>query len=520
MLRLFPFLFLTLACSGLGLPFGPDKGGRGEEAEDPRPDNAITLYQGGLELFMEYPALVVGQESALIAHFTDTRDPNQFVWVTTGSAVATLRFQDGTEESFAAEKLLRNGIFKPIVTPTKAGLATFTITLAGHAAAGTVDMGEVTVYPSIDAAVAAAPADEPGEPTVGYLKESQWKTTYATATAEAEIMRAGVPATGEIRAVAGAEAELSAPVAGRLLFRDPLFVGRPVKKGEILAEIVPIVDADRAGLDAARIAAQADLGVAERALDRARSLHPAVVSERELREVEAALTAAKARAEAAESRVAVVRGAQTSGGAGSSGAGFALRAPFDGVIVQTDAVAGRSVGAGHAVVRVVDPREVWLYTRVSEADAAKASSPIGATFSLSGSDEVIDIADKHGRVVSVGAALDPATRTLPVLFALDNANGALKIGMFARATVFTGESAEGVVIPASAVVDDGGRATVFVMEGGEAFFKRAVQLGARDGDRVQVLAGIAPGERVVSSGAYEVHLSTVSGAIPEHGHAH
>jgi RND family efflux transporter MFP subunit len=158
--------------------------------------------------------------------------------------------------------------------------------------------------------------------------------------------------------------------------------------------------------------------------------------------------------------------------------------------------------------------------RVSEADAAKAGNPIGAAFSLSGSSEVIDIVTRKGRLVSVGAALDPSTRTLPVIFALDNADGALKPGMFVRATVFTGESSEGVIIPASAVVDDGGRPTVFVMEGGEAFYKRVVRLGAQDGQGVQVLSGVAVGERVVSSGAYEVHLSTVSGAIPEHGHAH
>lgn len=520
MRTLLPVLALMLACGGLGLPGGHDHDEAAGQAEDARPDHALTLYQGGVELFMEYPSLVVGVESPLIAHFTDTRDPLSFVWVTEGSVVATLRFADGTEESFAADKLLRNGIFKPLVTPTKAGQATFTLTLLGHPAAGTVDVGEVTVFPTVEAAVAAAPPEAPGEPTVGYLKESQWKTTYATTPATTGVVRAGVGATGEIRPVAGAEAELSAPVAGRLLLREPLYVGRPVKKGELLAEIVPIIDADRAGLDATLTSANADLGVAERALDRARSLHPAVVSERELREAEAVYTGAKARAEAAESRLAVVRGAQTGGGAGSSGSTFALRAPFDGVIVSTSAVTGQSVAAGTSVVRVVDPREVWLYARVSEVDAAKAGSPLGASFSLSGSDDVIDIATRNGRLVSVGAALDPSTRTLPVLFALDNPDGVLKPGMFARTTIFTGESSDGVVIPASAIVDDGGRPTVFVMEGGEAFFKRVVRLGARDGDRVQVLSGVADGERVVSSGAYEVHLSTVSGAIPEHGHAH
>ena len=120
MLRLPPLLVLTLACGGLGLPDGHDhEGSAHAEAEDPRPDNAVTLYQNGLELFMEFPSLVVGEESALIAHFTDTRDPANFVWVTEGSVVVTLRFADGTEETFAADKLLRNASSSPSSRPRR-----------------------------------------------------------------------------------------------------------------------------------------------------------------------------------------------------------------------------------------------------------------------------------------------------------------------------------------------------------------------------------------------------------------
>jgi RND family efflux transporter MFP subunit len=522
--RLLPLLLLALACGGHEHAHEGDGAhghghGHGEAAEDPRPDLAVTLYQGGLELFMEHPAFVVGMASPLIAHFTDTRDPARFVWVTEGSVVATLRFEDGAEETFTAETLLRSGIWKPIVTPKRAGTATLSLRLSGHPAEGTVEVGPVVVYPTAEAAAADAPPEEAGEATVGYLKESQWKTVYATTPAVTTPLRSGVRATGELRAASGAEAELSAPVSGRLLLRAPVFVGRRVAQGELLAEVAPIVDADRAGLDAALTGAQAELAAATRGLERARALHPAVVSAQELEAAELAFASAQARATAAAARLSAVQGAQRGAGGGSGGA-FALRAPFDGVIVSANALTGQSVSAGDAVVRIVDPREVWLLAQVSETEAAKVGTPIGASFSLSGTSEVIDIASRAGRLLSVGAALAPATRTLPVLFALDNADGALKPGMFTRVTVFTGESADGVVIPAAAVIDDGGRPTVFVMEGGESFYKRVVRLGVRDGDRVQVLAGVAPGERVVSAGADEVHLSTVSGAIPAHGHAH
>ena len=75
-------------------------------------------------------------------------------------------------------------------------------------------------------------------------------------------------------------------------------------------------------------------------------------------------------------------------------------------------------------------------------------------------------------------------------------------------------------MPESAVLDENGKPTVFVMEGGESFFKRAVRTGVRSGGHVQVLEGVKEGDRVVSRGAYELKLSTATGAIPEHGHQH
>ena len=69
-------------------------------------------------------------------------------------------------------------------------------------------------------------------------------------------------------------------------------------------------------------------------------------------------------------------------------------------------------------------------------------------------------------------------------------------------------------------MDDNGRPTVFVMEGGESFFKRVIRTGVRSGGLVRVLEGVAEGERVVSRGAYELKLSSATGAVVGHGHTH
>lgn len=514
---LLPCLVLALACSGVpgGHDHPPDGAahghGAGEEEEDPRPGLTVTLYQSGLELFMEYPALVVGQESPLVAHFTDTNDPLAFAWVTEGKVTATLQHADGSVETFVADKLLRNGIFKPVLKPAKAGAATLVLTLEGPVA-GTVDVGPVVVHATTDAAVQAAPADgSGGESTVGYLKEAQWKTQYATAAAERRSIRGGVRASGELRPVAGHSAEIVTPVAGRVRIGSVApYVGLRVDRGDLLLSIVPLSgDAASAEASAAQAATALDLAASQ--LARAKELHAAAVySQRQLDLAQAAHDSAAAGLRAAEAS----RSAWTGKGSGTA---LDLRAPLAGVVTAVDLAAGAFVDAGTQVLTVVDPTRLWLYAHVSDTDAPKVEATPGATFTVQGFDDPFHV---EGGLVAVGAAVDAATRTVPVIFEVDNQDGRLKPGMFAKVTVHTPASVDAVAVPISAVVDDGGRPTVYVMDGGESFFPRRVQLGQRDGELVEVLAGVAEGERVVSQGAYEIKLSTAGGAIPEHGHAH
>ena len=83
-----------------------------------------------------------------------------------------------------------------------------------------------------------------------------------------------------------------------------------------------------------------------------------------------------------------------------------------------------------------------------------------------------------------------------------------------------GERASGVVVPASAVLDEDGRPIMYVQVDGEAFEKRMVRLGGQEGNRVLILDGIKAGERVVTGSAYQVRLASLSTAVPAHGHEH
>lgn len=491
-----------------------------------RPGLSVTAYESGLELFMEYPALVVGQSSPLVAHFTDARDPKGFRVVKTGRVTAVLRYADGTEERFVAEKLLRDGIFKPEVKPSKPGEGTLSLSLEGEQVAGTVDAGKVVVHPDLAAAVAAVVSeDEGGEATVPFLKEQQWKTEYATAPAEARVLQGGVRANGELKAVAGQAAELSAPVAGRIPVGDPVpSLGQAVKKGEVLVRLIPTSMAsatDLATLELEASRARSELGLAERELQRAQELLAAkALPEKQVDAARVARELAAARVAAAERQRALYRGTQTGASGGGGGAAFELRAPIDGVVSFAEVMPGAIVEAGRHLVSVVNAERLWLEAKVYEAEVAKVERSPGASFTVSGFDQAFTVDERSGRRVAVGAVVDKATRTVPVIFELPNPGGRLKPGMFAKVTLYTGETVRGVAIPESALVDDSGKPTAFVLAGGESFYKRAVRPGVRSGGYVQVLEGVKEGERVVSRGAYELKLSTATGAIPEHGHSH
>ena len=176
--------------------------------------------------------------------------------------------------------------------------------------------------------------------------------------------------------------------------------------------------------------------------------------------------------------------------------------------------------AGDSLFRIVDASRLRLTAHVAEIDATDLGQPYGAWFRPAGSDVVVDIAGHNGRLIGAGGAVDPVSRTVPVVFEFDNPEGALRAGTSVSARVRTDETFEGAAVPASALIDDAGQDVVFIMADGENWERRIVRIALRDGAYVGVASGVAPGERVVSRGAYFVHLAASGPAEAGHGHAH
>jgi RND family efflux transporter MFP subunit len=193
-----------------------------------------------------------------------------------------------------------------------------------------------------------------------------------------------------------------------------------------------------------------------------------------------------------------------------------LLSPIDGVVASRDFVPGSRVAAGATLFTIVDPSRAWLRVQLPVSlAAALARTP--AHFMVEGAEEVHETL----RLMSVGAVVDPRTRTVPVVYeVVGQAARGLTFGQMAEASVPLDGLENGVAVPLSAVLDDNGTTVAYLQIGGEEFERRVLTLGSSDGRVVLVREGIRPGERVVVTGAYQVRLASLSGNEFAGGHAH
>lgn len=108
---------------------------------------------------------------------------------------------------------------------------------------------------------------------------------------------------------------------------------------------------------------------------------------------------------------------------------------------------------------------------------------------------------------------------VPLNFEIDN-KGSIISGSAVEIYLKTKPIRDALVIPYSALLEEQGHYFVYVQTSGEGFQKRELKLGANDGSSIQVLSGIKENERVVTKGAYQIKLATMSSKMPAHGHAH
>lgn len=312
-----------------------------------------------------------------------------------------------------------------------------------------------------------------------------------------------IKTAGHIQAPVGGEVVVVAASAGVLYYTDPSIVeGQAVGKDQTLAGISAKKLQDGDPLVKARLAYETALAEYERAK---RLVDDKIISAKEFEQVclryETAKTTYEGQAQ------------------GLTANGASVTVPMAGYIKQLLVENGAYVEVGQPVAVVTQVRRLQLRAEVSEQYYSQLSKVSAAYFRPPYTDHLYKTAEMNGRLVAYGrAAVEGASHYLPVTFEFDNVGDILP-GTYAEVYLLTTPE-EGVVsVPISALTEEQGLYYVYVQVCAEEYMKRAVHPGRRNGERVEILHGLQHGERVVTQGAYQVKLASVTTAIP-HGHNH
>jgi membrane fusion protein, heavy metal efflux system len=196
---------------------------------------------------------------------------------------------------------------------------------------------------------------------------------------------------------------------------------------------------------------------------------------------------------------------------------YRVEAPFDGSILTKSAVPSQRADPVDLLFTLADLNTVWVSASISESDVAKVPSVKGGPIRLSATAYPGRIFE--AKLLSVGAQLDPLTRTVPILAEVDNSAELLRPGMFTRILLDAPASEEALTVPAAAVVEIEGRHGVFVPGASDAehesFTLRPVEVGRQVGDRIVVKSGLKQGDVIVGAGAFVLKSELILQNTPD-----
>jgi cobalt-zinc-cadmium efflux system membrane fusion protein len=343
--------------------------------------------------------------------------------------------------------------------------------------------------------------------------ESQW-TSFDTEEVTQQNFRTERITEGKIAIDDDLATPIFSPYSGRVtrILAKP---GEVVAKGQPLfvVEATDMVQAQNDFLAAVSAVnkAQAQLNLAQIEDKRSQTLFATrAIAQRDLQQAQLALTAAQNDARAADSALEAVRNRlrilghtdeelATFQQQGKISPETTIFAPISGTVVQRKVGPGQFVmtGATDPAFVIGDLSKVWLVAYVRETDGPQIKVGQEATFT------VLAFPDRafSATVDYVATALDPTTRRLVVRATIDNPGELLKPEMFTSVSIFTDANRLSAAVPRSAVIYEGNTARVWVAHADKTIELRYVKTGLVSGPLLQILDGVAAGERVVTKGS-------------------
>ncbi len=316
----------------------------------------------------------------------------------------------------------------------------------------------------------------------------------------AEVIRV----SGQVSAAQGDEAAIVARTSGIVNYtRDHLSEGSEVRNGEVIARV------SAEGIAGGDVIAQSNLALAtaKAAYERAqRLISDSIISQKEFE---------KAQLEYESARLAANAG---NGGKG----GASVASPLKGFIKQVLVKQGEYVEAGQIIATVTKSCNLQLRAEVPERHFSSLTKIRSANFKMGYDDIARSLDELGGHLVAIGKIADEGSAYIPVTFEFTN-TGSVVPGSFADIWLIMQNRENVLTIPVSALSEAQGVFYAYIQhdDDDDHFERRELRIGSSDGLRVEVLSGLAEGEKVVIKGVSQVKMAGATGVVPDaHNHSH
>ncbi len=507
MKTIFYISIIVLTSLFVGCNNSHNKGGHshdtvgGHEAHDDHEHEegtlSYTLFSDDYELFVEFPALVVGQTSSFAAHFTQL---NTYKPVLEGKlTVSIIQGNKGIRHHVDAPST--PGIFRPALQPKEAGAYKMLFELQSPSGNVRFEIPEIQVFTNAEEAAHAVVEPASGD-EISYLKEQAWKTNFATQQLSPQPFYSVIHTSARVKGQPQSSVAINAQTEGQANLIAIL--GQTVRKGELLAVIASsgIENNLNSRLTESRIAFEKSKADYDRAKPLAENQ---VVSKKDFLQIESQYKQDSLRYYQLANQV--------------SQNGLKLKSPIEGFVSSIRVNNGQFVDRGSVIMHISNKNELLIEAYVNQSDFKKVSGIFDANFSFGENQEIITLKELNGKSTSSTAFVTENTTRIPVTFSVQN-NGELMPGMFLEAFLKTDRKEQALVVPLSSIIEEQGQYFVFVQTGGETYEKRQVELANNDAVLTEITSGLTVGERIVTKGAYQIKLAAMSGDLPLHGHTH
>ena len=341
--------------------------------------------------------------------------------------------------------------------------------------------------------------------SISFLKEQAWKIDFQTAPVVTGKIYDVINTSGVWMPSPGSTKSLAAKSNGVVDFKvNNLTEGTAVKQGQLLMSLNSQGLASN-NLSTDIASAKATFQQAKSEYERKKELYESkIVPKSEFEKVESSFEIAKANYQSLVS--------------GVSGGSKQIRAPFDGFIKSITVSNGDYVEQGVTLVTVGTHQSRVLKAQLAPNYGLTMGNLQGIWYQ-DNDNQWKDVTDAEGKILSIGKDVERENPLISV-FTEVNATVDMPIGSLTPVQIAMGNATQNTMIPVNALLEDYGSYSVIVQLSGESFERRPVKIGKRNGENVEILEGLQVGEVVVTTGAYQVKMASMSGSTPAHGHEH